>query len=312
MRKESIILVAAALIMLPLSCKKDETTDTKPSLSGLVISSAPAYVSKGQEITMTIDVSHLTRSNEEKETGKIGIYWKVNDGDQITVTEDIAGKSRYDVKFTPDELGKYSVSCCAYTLDNSFYGAYASTSFMAIDPAVSLSGDLPYKAPGEKYAQFTAGGLTWMAENLHETSAGLSYNDCPVMDTIFGRYYTYEEALAACPSGWRLPTAAEFDALGSDSAALMTNASFLDSELWTYNNVLKITNIVGFYALAVGYVDKTIIENYVTGEHEYAAFWTSEKDGELASYRYLFVTNPVVQKGLGSPVSLALSVRCVK
>jgi len=312
MRKETIILVAAVLVMLPLSCKKDETTETKPSLSGLTISSAPAYVSKGQEITMTIDASRLTKSDKSKETGAIGIYWKVNDGDQITVTEDMTGKSIYDVKFTPEELGTYSVSCCAYTLDNSFYSAVASTSFKAIDPAASLTGDLPVKAPGEKYAQFTAGGLTWMAENLHETSAGLSYNDCPVMDTIFGRYYTQEEALSACPSGWRLPTAAEFDALGSDSAALMTDASFLDSEIWTYNNVVKITNSVGFYALAVGYVDKTIIEQFVTGEHEYAAFWTSDKDGDLACYRYLFVTNPVVQKGLGSPKSLALSVRCVK
>ncbi len=312
MRKETIILVAAALAMLPLSCKKDETTETKPGLSGITISSAPAYVAKGQKLTMTIDVSDITRSDETKDPGAIGLYWKVNEGDQITITEDISAGTEYEVECTPEELGTYSITCCAYAVDNSFYSCSASTSFKAIDPAASLTGDIPVRQPGEKYAQFTSGGLTWMAENLYETASGLSYNNCNVMDSVFGRYYTYNEALTACPSGWRLPTAAEFDALGTDSGSLMAAVSFLDSEIWPYNKEVSVTNATGFSALAVGYIDRTIIETFVTGEHEYAMFWTSDKDGDLAQYRYLFAKDKEVHKGLGSPVSLALSVRCVK
>ena len=312
MRKESIIIVAAALILLPLSCKKDDTTETKPSLTGIKISSAPAYVAKDQNVSLTIDVSGVASSSSDKTPGTMGLYYRINSGDQLTITEDISGQSKYDVTVPVSELGSYTVLCCVYDIAGEFYSASATATFKAIDPSESMSGDLPSKQSGEKYAQFVSGGLTWMAENLYETSSGQSYDDCPVMDSIFGRYYSHEEALTACPSGWRLPTAAEFDALGSDAGALMANASFLSSEFWPYNTKVDVTNATGFSALAVGYIDNSKIDALVTGEHEYAMFWTADTDGTKASFRYLFAMDPAVGKGEGSPKSLALSVRCVK
>ena len=93
----------------------------------------------------------------------------------------------------------------------------------------------------------------------------------------------------------------------------MANASFLDSELWPYCKEVKPTNTLGFNAIPTGYIDRTGNATNNSGDKEYALFWTADaKDASLAHYRYIFGTNPVVQKGEGSRTSLALSVRCVK
>ena len=297
---------------LVFSCKEDETTETKPSLSGLSMKGGVAYIAIGETQNYTLDISSLTTSGDEM-PATLGLYYNVNSKDKITLTEDIKLNPVLAFSYKADTLGVYVVNCYVYALDESQYSASTSSTFQAIDPATSLKGTAGTLQPGQKYLQITCSGLTWMAQNLGETGSGLPYEKCEVMNTIFGRYYTYEEALTACPSGWRLPTAAEWDALGSDSGKLMANATFLDSTLWPYCKEVTITNQTGFNAIPTGYIDKTEYYASNMGMKEYAAFWTADaKDATLAYYRYIFGTNPVVQKGEGSRTSLALSVRCVK
>ena len=155
-----------------------------------------------------------------------------------------------------------------------------------------------------------SGSLLWMAQNLY--GGGISYCDAPVLDSVFGNYYSWEEASKACPDGWRLPSGAEFDALGMDAGKLMVNASFLDVEMWSYWPAVHITNELNFNALPTGYLDKTTELYRDKGLGDYAAWWTADREGDLAVYRYIFEENPEVQKGQGSMVSLALNVRCVK
>ena len=113
--------------------------------------------------------------------------------------------------------------------------------------------------------------------------------------------------------GWRLPTAAEWDALGTNAESLMANADFLEEPLWPYCKEVNITNSLHFNAIPVGYIDRTYYYTPNSGEREYAIFWTADaKDDTLAYYRYIYGKDPVVHKGEGSRNSLALSVRCVK
>lgn len=297
---------------LVFACKKDEETTTKPSLTGLSIKGGVAYVAQGSIQEFTVNTASLATTGDEM-PDVIGFILHVNSEKPDTLSKDIRLNPVKSFNVEAKELGRYSIVCYAYAPDGSHYASSASTSFQTIDPSNSLDGLSGSVPPGEKYLQTTIGGVLWMTQNLAETGSGLPYEKCEVMNSVFGRYYTYEEALTACPSGWHLPSAAEWDAIGTDSGKLMADATFLDNKLWKHYKEVAITNETGFNAIPTGYIDKTEYSSSNVGLKEYAAFWTADsKDASLAYYRYIFGGNPTVQKGEGSKTSLALSVRCVK
>lgn len=313
MKKLSIYLAAALSLFMAVSCKDDDDTTNSYSLSGLEMNGVVAFIAKNDYQNITLNVSKL-KSSSGTMPDKIGLYYQVNSAKRDTLTKDIKADPVTSFKYRADSVSTFSITCYAYDVTGNLYSSAVSATFEAIDPETALTGLSGTVPDGEKYLQKNIGGLTWMAQNLYETTSGIPYESCEVMNTLFGRYYTYEEALTACPAGWRLPTAAEWDAaLGTDSGPLMANAVFIDSELWTYSKEVKITNNLGFNAIPAGYIDRTGMVNINSGTKEFALFWTADaKDDTLAYYRYIFGTNPVVQKGEGSRTSLALSVRCVK
>ena len=311
MKKLSIFFAAALCLISAYSCKDDETS-TYYSLSGLEMDGAVAFVAKGDTQHITLDVSSLTTTASSMPK-TIGIYYQVNTEPRDTLTKDIVADPVLDFTYKVNDTGSYTLTCYAYDVSGEQYSSSASVTFKAIDPATALTGLYGTVQAGKKYIEVNAGGLTWMAQNLYETPAGLPYEQCEILNSVFGRYYTYEEALTACPTGWRLPTAAEWDVLGTDAAALMADVYFLEEQLWPYCKEVSITNALHFNAIPVGYIDRTYMYNTNSGEREYAMFWTADaKDASLAYYRYIFGKNPVLQKGEGSRTSLALSVRCVK
>lgn len=311
MKKLSVYLAAALCFFAAVSCKDDEE-ETTYSLSGFQIEGVVAYIAAGESQQIKPDFSSLRTSASEMPE-KIGIYYQVNTAKRDTLSTDIKENPVQSFSYKADTLGSYTITCYAFDATGSQYSSSASAAFRAIDPRKALIGISGTAPVGEKYIEKTIGGQTWMAQNLYETPAGLPYESCEVLNTVFGRFYTYEEALTACPDGWHLPTQAEWDALGTDSGALMADAMFLDSQLWTYSKEVSITNTLGFNAIPAGYIDRSYMVNINSGSKEYAMFWTADaKDASLAHYRYIFGTNPTVQKGEGSRTSLALSVRCVK
>lgn len=311
MKKISLYLAAVLCLALAYSCKDDEET-TSYGMSGLKLEGTVAFVAAGDIQNIKINVSNLSTSASSMPE-KVGVYYQVNSAPRDTLTKDLRANPVSVIPIKADTVGYYTLTCYVFDMDGKQYSSSASTSFRAINPATSLTGLAGTVPAGKKYREINAGGLTWTAQNLYETPAGLPYEGCEVMNPLFGRYYTYEEALTACPTGWRLPTQAEWDALGTDAGALMANVSFLDSPLWAYCKEVNITNSLGFNAIPTGYIDRTGGTTSNSGDKEYAIFWTADaKDATLAHYRYIFGTNPVVQKGEGSRTSLALSVRCVK
>ncbi len=304
----SILVLSAAV--LTLGCKKNSSETTIPGLSGLRMTDATPYVSLGTTLTFKANVSSIT-TTDKNDAGKVGVYWQVNSAKRDTLTRDITtGNPTFT--YTADTAGTYTVTCSAYA--TGYYNSTATAKFQAIEPSTALTG-IPGSATeiieGQEYRIFTSGEDTWLGNNLYGT--GHRFYGAPVLDTVFGNYYTWEEALAACPENWHLPSGEEFDSLGSEAGAFLVDASFMGKKMWEYWTGVNITNTLGFNAIPTGYMDLTYNINPETGLNEYAMWWTADEVNEdLASFRYIYQKNPVIQKGQGSKKSLALNVRCVK
>lgn len=306
----AVSLLVSSVLM---GCKKNDNSTTNPNLTGLYLSDVPTYVAPGEIIKVDADVSSLTTSDRSN-PGVVGLYWQVNTAKRDTLTENIA-LSNPTYTYKADTLGNYTVFCYAYAKD--YYTTSASVTFSAIDPDTALSGieiDNIEILDGNLYGTVEVGGETWLANNLYTEGLGISYATSSVTDSVFGRYYSWEEAQIACPAGWHLPTAEEFDAcLGTDAGSLMANAYFLEKEMWEYWPGVTITNLLGFNALPVGYWDKNNKVAPFNSFKSYAAWWTASGDiTKGGEFRYIYDNLPEVQQGWGDISTLYMSVRCVK
>jgi len=178
-----------------------------------------------------------------------------------------------------------------------------------------------------KYKLITIGSYskTWMAENLNydvpsnTTNDDVCYNNSTSNCTTYGRLYSWNTAMAGatsseanpsgrqgvCPSGWHLPSDAEWTALtnatGVDSPKFMAKSS-----LWNLNTG---TDYYGFSALPSGARTNTGAFQDV-GEGTY--WWSAtESNADNARVKYILPEYGDVARGTRNKGYL-LSVRCIK
>lgn len=166
---------------------------------------------------------------------------------------------------------------------------------------------------GKTYKTVKIGSQIWMAENLnYRTRDSYCYEDKISNCDKYGRLYTWDAAITACPSGWHLPSHAEWEtlvtAVGGESGA--------GTKLKSTSGWLKDGNgsdSFGFSALPAGERDLSPAgsgpEAYTPVGH-IACFWSSTDKGrhntELFAERDdVWIYNPD-DRGRGK------SVRCLK
>ena len=168
----------------------------------------------------------------------------------------------------------------------------------------------------------TIGNQVWMAENLNiDTEDSWCYDNNPEMCAKYGRLYTWEAAMKACPSGWRLPSHEDwmtlFDTIdetgfgpgfGMDVGGIKLKC--VDG--WEDDpKVTKSEDVYGFSAFPAGEGEKDGEKFHGMGR--YTKFWsTEEKSFSEDAYAMVLSYNHDEARYLDYKKTDAYSVRCVK
>ncbi|TVQ16861.1 MAG: hypothetical protein EA361_03500 [Bacteroidetes bacterium] len=129
---------------------------------------------------------------------------------------------------------------------------------------------------GKEYKTIKINNTIWMAENLSLlVKDSWFYNDNALYGATFGRLYTWQAAIEACPEGWRLPTLEDWSemlhVLGGEEKAC---------------SALKPGGTSGFDALFAGY--RTLKGDFLSIERA-ADFWTSTEAGDSNAWLFYII-----------------------
>ena len=173
---------------------------------------------------------------------------------------------------------------------------------------------------GERYGYVEIQGDTWMTENMRYNVKGSKLNpDNP--SPLYGRLYNWEQAMKACPEGWRLST--DLDWMMLEKHFIPEDSLFMVRVSRGQNiQILKAkkgwqskgTDSLRLNILPAGWSD-------YNGFHvlsKAALFWTSDSHYEggvmaemLAYYRVIEENNLGIYYGVQDK-KVYLSCRCVK
>jgi uncharacterized protein (TIGR02145 family) len=165
---------------------------------------------------------------------------------------------------------------------------------------------------GQFYKTVKIGNQTWMAQNLNYVVEGSTcYANSSANCATHGRLYSWSMAKSACPSGWHLPTRAEWDILNNYVGGSSTASRHLKATSgWnTYNGRNGGLDTYGFAALPSGYGDSNSgFGEFGTG----TCWWTNNEGGGTIAYNNCMYhsNDDVVQNILVK--SNFISVRCLQ
>lgn len=236
----------------------------------------------------------------------------------------------------PDSLCTVSLTCSGFA--DGYYNSSTTHSVTIIRTGRkngSLSGidavegrDFFFTDPrdGHDYLCTTVGSKDWFRENLAFKGSGTPLDNCDAVSDVFGRFYTWNEAVSACPDGWRLSTLDDWadaasTALGSRpdpsvrfvsaAGAFMGDLKFNGTKMWEYWREVTITDDYGLSIMPVGYANVASGDYDFDGLYTYAAFWTADESDGLGVCRYIYHNKDVLYRGRLSKTEFAASVRCV-
>ncbi|MBU2612815.1 MAG: hypothetical protein KKB62_03785 [Nanoarchaeota archaeon] len=130
---------------------------------------------------------------------------------------------------------------------------------------------------GRTYQTVKIGDQWWFAENLdYNVSGSVYYNNDPTYSE-YGRLYSWEDAMNACPPGWHLPSKNEWTTMinfigGYDVAGGKLKET--GTIHWNYPNI-GATNEYGFSAYGGGYFFSQSGNGNFYKIKEKCCFWTS-------------------------------------
>ena len=314
------LLVAAALLCGATGCIKDVATYNY--MKGDITFDIPEYIYTGDVVYL--EASGIT-TPEDPTWG-----WVITN-----IHTDTLYSPSIVVKFpeTPDE---YVVKALAYHPDYIVESAKKTVTTVDTTRMTGSLQGLPYDTQatitdsrdGRAYRWINIGNLDWFAENLAWEGAGNVYANSEVLNHVFGRHYTWDEATAGniCPAGWRVPDNADWEDLGkalcgeavefekdwTGAAAKVTpDAYFNEERLWPFSVNNNHEAAIDFNPLPCGYMQ--LGDGLFYGLKTYGMWWSAtEYSGSEGYYRYIYWDSADFRPGFTGKSDIALSVRCVR
>jgi len=166
---------------------------------------------------------------------------------------------------------------------------------------------------GKQYKIVTIGKQTWMAENLNYNASGSKcYGNYESECQRYGRLYNWYTAKTACPSGWHLPSDAEWDALTVTVGGKETAGKFLKTTSG-WNSGGNGTDKYGFTALPGGGGRSSNLGSKFLYIGDNGFWWSSsESRADFAAYCWgMSKDDDVSRDDYGKDFDL-FSVRCVQ
>lgn len=169
----------------------------------------------------------------------------------------------------------------------------------------SMAGTMKDSRDGQTYKTVKIGQQVWMEKNLNvNVSGSMCYDNAPANCEKYGRLYTWEAAMNACPSGWHLPSEEEFETLLSNvGSSGNERGENLRAASWKNGK-----DKYGFSALPAGNYSSDYKKFNYLGY--YAYFWSSTEN--YSNYAYgLDLSGSSAYVGDGDK-SYGGSVRCLQ
>ena len=229
--------------------------------------------------------------------------WDFGDGENST---------EQSPSHTYDNMGQYNVSLT--TTNESGSDTEIKTNF------ITVKGSFTDPRDDQTYSIVTIGTQTWFAENLNfETTDSWWYNNGPANGDVYGRLYTWDAALTACPNGWHLSSDDEWKTLEMYLGMSQSEADKTDYRGTDEADKLKSTSDwkspdngtdeVGFTALPGGMRSSIGVGQYM---NTYGSWWMLDESHATGGWRRAMdngrgeITRTNYNKEYG------FSVRCIK
>lgn len=199
----------------------------------------------------------------------------------------------------------FAVRCLQDSALNNAEGPHRSSNAPEL-----VKGVMTDKRDGQTYKTVKIGTQTWMAENLnYKVKESWCYHNIEDNCSWYGRLYKWQIARNICPSGWHLPTIAEFEMLFDAVGGVKIAGKMLKSTI-AWENDANGTDAFGFTALPAG-MHSSEEGDFFRGQG--AVFWSStEKSFKEAGY--MILRHEDGDLGILDYIDkiASFSVRCVK
>lgn len=208
-----------------------------------------------------------------------------------------------------------AASSAESSMNSSVCNATAQTSenlhSSIVDARTVVKGTMTDSRDGKIYKTVKIGNQEWMAENLnYNTQESQCYKGNSVYCSKYGRLYTWNAAMTACPSGWHLPSKSELKTLMNVVGGQLIAGRMLKSrtEWLEKKNGL---DVFSFTVLPAGYGTGLGNKANFRGGGSDTFFWSSTEYDHKVFY-VAFSGYDSAQKGGNSSKDAVFSVRCIK
>ncbi len=179
-------------------------------------------------------------------------------------------------------------------------------------PTYAVKPSNSYKDPRDKqkYRTIKVGDRIWFADNLnYKMDGSFCYKKDESNCQAYGRLYTWDAAVNACPQGFHLPTDDDFQSLWQAAGADF-NAAYLLKAEYGWSGETNGNDTLKFSAMPAG--NRFDDETY-GNLSKFAFFWSSEASTEKQNARVWYMTSKSMAFSfMNKPKIFGFSVRCVQ